>query len=779
MFCNNCGVELKDGMTFCPNCGAQAAGEMPAGDDGKTSVLRDGDVQEQETAPSVEEKAEADPEEHGESIEEPTEKIEAVEISPTGVIGQGTAVAVPAENEQKKFCPNCGTQNGINDLFCQECGMFFGNEDKKMGAENGKVRPAGKTLKIVLAAVAAIVVLAGIGVFVMPRILGGTGGGNSERDFFVYLKDNELMMTKGRKFEPVLVGDRYLEDKDSIGVFSYYYNGVACSPDNKYIYYPQDYDLSKYAYDLYRRRINGKEEEEKIDSNVVDYKIIDNDRLAYIKDMDDRKLYLYDKGESQKVASDVSNISVSADGKYIMWAVADGDGYKYYVQDSLLKSDKIKLDSDMNIYGWSDGFETIVYTKDDNLYVLRNFEDKEKIASDVSQAYVYDINGRFKIYYQKIEDDTVMSLYDLVEDDCLTQDQNITEPNMADYQTITYVDSFWGMREKVELSDAYYEEYEKFEQKLNRDVLRDRLKNQIVDGQEKSFYYYDSASGESSELFEKTDIYNINFNDYSINSSQGWTTYDSLGTKEALLYLRDVDLEKMESPVLSKLVETDYSEIEKTINDRLADCVRCRYIWNGEIYELEEAAEDYDSSWLWADEDKKNIYLNYQFYSEGDSYNELYVYDYGKKDAAPELISDDLAYIADRNLAGEVCYVNGDDELYCGETMIDDDVYASSVKSHADGQILYLKDVDKDGEEGTLYLYQNGKSVKLADDAAVHAGKQEMSYIEAYGFFHGNEVVFLSDYNFNKVRGDLNVYNGKESVQVDTDVAMVLLYDVK
>ena len=65
MFCNNCGVELKDGMTFCPNCGAQAAGEMPAGDDGKTSVLRDGDVQEQETAPSVEEKAEADPEEHG------------------------------------------------------------------------------------------------------------------------------------------------------------------------------------------------------------------------------------------------------------------------------------------------------------------------------------------------------------------------------------------------------------------------------------------------------------------------------------------------------------------------------------------------------------------------------------------------------------------------------------------------------------------------------------------------------------------------------------------
>ena len=462
-----------------------------------------------------------------------------------------------------------------------------------------------------------------------------------------------------------------------------------------------------------------------------------------------------------------------------MWAVADGDGYKYYVQDSLLKSDKIKLDSDMNIYGWSDGFETIVYTKDDNLYVLRNFEDKEKIASDVSQAYVYDINGRFKIYYQKIEDDTVMSLYDLVEDDCLTQDQNITEPNMADYQTITYVDSFWGMREKVELSDAYYEEYEKFEQKLNRDVLRDRLKNQIVDGQEKSFYYYDSASGESSELFEKTDIYNINFNDYSINSSQGWTTYDSLGTKEALLYLRDVDLEKMESPVLSKLVETDYSEIEKTINDRLADCVRCRYIWNGEIYELEEAAEDYDSSWLWADEDKKNIYLNYQFYSEGDSYNELYVYDYGKKDAAPELISDDLAYIADRNLAGEVCYVNGDDELYCGETMIDDDVYASSVKSHADGQILYLKDVDKDGEEGTLYLYQNGKSVKLADDAAVHAGKQEMSYIEAYGFFHGNEVVFLSDYNFNKVRGDLNVYNGKESVQVDTDVAMVLLYDVK
>lgn len=51
------------------------------------------------------------------------ETVETVEISPTGVVETGTAMMVPEAMEQKKFCPNCGAPNGMNDLFCQQCGM--------------------------------------------------------------------------------------------------------------------------------------------------------------------------------------------------------------------------------------------------------------------------------------------------------------------------------------------------------------------------------------------------------------------------------------------------------------------------------------------------------------------------------------------------------------------------------------------------------------------------------------------------------------------------------
>ena len=53
---------------------------------------------------------------------------------------------------------------------------------------------------------------------------------------------------------------------------------------------------------------------------------------------------------------------------------------------------------------------------------------------------------------------------------------------------------------------------------------------------------------------------------------------------------------------------------------------------------------------------------------------------------------------------------------------------------------------------------------KIADDVALNT----------YGVFDQNKVAFLTDYNYDKHRGDLDVYNGKETVRVDSDVTSII-----
>ena len=49
-----------------------------------------------------------------------------------------------------------------------------------------------------------------------------------------------------------------------------------------------------------------------------------------------------------------------------------------------------------------------------------------------------------------------------------------------------------------------------------------------------------------------------------------------------------------------------------------------------------------------------------------------------------------------------------------------------------------------------------------------------MAPVGGYGIFDANKVVFLTDYNFKKSRGDLNVYDGKEVQNIDTDVTGII-----
>lgn len=774
MFCHNCGMKLEDDAVFCVNCGMKVvSANMEDGDSDRTVFLG----KELDEAG----KGKAVPEEKGVQMTEPSGqetqeqgaagqdgpgsqeqgaagqggpenasaaevKIEAVEISPTGVVETGTAVVVPGGMEQRRFCPNCGTANDINDLFCRECGMFFGNASEKMAGGNDTVKPRRKRGAWKLAfAGAAVLAAAALGFVFVPRFLGGLTAGDQEADFIMYLKDNELTMARRNKYEPMVVGERVLDDAGEAPFGAGCVDGsgiVAYSPDRKYIYYPQKADDGEF--DLYRRKLgNRKAEPEKIDSQVVEYKVIDNDRLIYVKDGKDRKLYLYKKGESEKIASDAWGIQISAGDKYILWRSDE----KLYVQDLNLKSDKVKLESDITtIYGISDDFNTIVYEKDGNLYVLRGMEEREKIASDVYMynAYVYDINGKLKIYYLKENGEDTISYYDLVEDDCLEQDRQMAEPRIEDYQRVTYKDTFWGMRESVEVNDSYYEEMEKYEQKLARDNLRTTLEYSTVGVQGWDVYYYDAAADESDKVMEML-------------MKSGEMLYGSVGTDTAaMMYVNNLDLEKAEKLKLSKLADANYNGIEEQITEKLGDCRQFLYLENGAVREIEDFEDENAGCYVQADEENHMMYISVF----GAGHNKLYRFHYGQDNASIELVTDELWRTGSAKM-GEISYINEDGDLYYGDDRIDEDVDDLTV--WGDEAVFYVTDADKDVVEGTLHMYRHGKSVEIADDVA----------IGSYVMFDGGKVAFLTDYNVKKYRGDLNVYDGKNVKRIDSDVTAI------
>lgn len=813
MFCEQCGTELEEDAIFCFNCGAKVASDSPSyDDDDKTVILQEeNDFREEtefqeegqpavrsdavETGNLTAEKAgeegvtgkttveaeasaevgaemtpeaEASAEVGAEMIPEAEasaeveaemtaeagaagggpETVETVEISPTGVVETGTAMMVPEAAAQKKFCPNCGAANGMNDLFCQQCGMFFGNTAEKMGGADaaGKKHKKGFSWKTAAIAAALLVVI-GLGIVFVPRILGGMTSKGDDLDFIMYVKDNELTMARKNKYEPMVVGDRVFDDKDVNGVGSAY-NLVKYSPDRKYVFYPQKIDDG--GCELYRKKLGSKKAEaEKIDSDVQSYSIIDNDTLVYVKDNADRKLYLYRKGESEKIASNAWYMRVSADGKYIMWR---DDDNRLYVQDTDLKSDKMKLDSDVyQIYAVSDDFGKIVYQKEDKLYVMKGMEEKEKIASDVYEAYTYDINGSLELYYLKAGDQTNLSYYDLIDDDCLVQDQQMAEPRIEDYQKVTYKDSFWGKQKSVEVDDSYYEEQEKYQQKQDRDYLRSSLESSLLGMEECEIYYYQDTAGESNKVM-------------TVLQKQGENAYGSAAADTALMYVYNIDMEKIEKSKLSGFIQDgyiDYYEVQQKVEKRLGEGRQLLYIENGELHEIGDYEPDDEySPYLnaWANEEKQILYIS-EF---GNEENKLYSLAYGRKDASLELITDELAQMVSWGM-DEICYINEDDELYYADTLIAEEVGAWIVWENE--AILYLTDMDKDRKEGTLHLYQNGKDTEIADDVSNAGG---------YGMFDSDKVVFLTDYNFKKFRGDLNVFNGKKVQNIDSDVTGII-----
>ena len=91
---------------------------------------------------------------------------------------------------------------------------------------------------------------------------------------------------------------------------------------------------------------------------------------------------------------------------------------------------------------------------------------------------------------------------------------------------------------------------------------------------------------------------------------------------------------------------------------------------------------------------------------------------------------------------------------------IDYDVYCYDLGIQDDG-VYYFSDWNNQKQYGTLKVYKNGESAKIADDV--------YSYM-----INENNVLYLYDYSWNSYSGTLYIDKNGESEKISDDVSCII-----
>lgn len=361
-----------------------------------------------------------------------------------------------------KFCPYCGVKNDEDAVFCSSCGKAMGMSKNPVEVSVQKKEDSpGKRFPKKLAIGATAVLLAVGGACIARALLMGN------HKYVAYLKDDSVNQAdlEHDKKEAVKYSGNY-GNEDAL--FNAYVE-VKYSRDGNYIFYPAEvrYDGGAHPeFCLNMQRVGKEEEPAKFDSSVWRYSVVGQNEAVYIKS-GKNTLYIKDKKDhKEKIASNVMDYYIDKDEKNIVWIETQGEAYAMYQQDLALKKEKKTLAEDINLYEVSENLEQIVVREADTLYIIRDFGEKEKIASNVSRI-IANSEETGSVYYSKIPEKEGIGT-EIIEDDCAESDASIKEPEYNSFITQRVEkNEYTGKYERVEGLDqeAYDLAWEKYEAK--------------------------------------------------------------------------------------------------------------------------------------------------------------------------------------------------------------------------------------------------------------------------------------------------------------------------
>ncbi len=773
MFCTHCGAKLEDGVRVCPVCHTEVeffeeAGTPVAPVQEPAQPIEEPVQQVEENVQPVQEPVEenAQPEQGYTEYTLPTQEETAQEQSfttwteevtePAQEFGnaEGTEqfsqdeIPTAAGTQGFIFCTRCGAQNEEGNQFCVSCGnsLFDSNEGAKKQKEMEKKGSAGTVLKIVIP-ILAVIVLVVIGVFAVGALFKGKSKASNG---IVYMKDNDILGTGFSKIKPYTICDHYSEDTETT------YIGVQFSDDGKYIFYPEDIEYDG-GFELhYRKASNKKGDGEKIDSDVRQFDVLKNNKVVYRKDTD---LYIADlKGNKEKFAKSVSEYYISKDETKVLWKNDEND--LYITPFKGLEKDKVAGDV-YSMYAYSDNFDRIVYGEQDDTSdtvilhtVTKN--NNTKVSSSVRNVNVVDIDGKTGIYYFKDGDSVKSTLYDFIDDDMLEADSKMEEPDMDDYKKTKKVQGFFGWTTtQTYIDDEYYEKLDEYREKESRDSIRESLKNQELDTPLSDLYYYNADKDSSDKLAEGVVA----------------STSDDIYTFGAdCQFYTELDEDSLKLIKFSDLMKGDYYSAISGIEEKIGKGSKL-YVASGKnTAEVDLDLSDVGISNCALDTKNGQVYLlavdpKEDSPTEGDLYTVNYAKNLGKINKYDTSVSS-IATVVD----GDIYYLKDVDkkdnsgDLYKNKESIDHDVYQYRViDAGDDGEIYYFKDYDESDYAGTFCKVSKNKSTVIADD------------VYSFRYYDSNHIALLTDHSAKHNTNDLKLYTGSKKLKdIDTDVTYIL-----
>lgn len=621
-------------------------------------------------------------------------------------------------------CISCGCEISENAKFCPHCGAKQPKLSKKL--------VIGAT-----AVILAVGVVSAAGVFL---------SGNHK--YVAYLKNSSVNQAdlEHYKKETVEYSGDYGEKEQNPDA----YVKVQYSKDGKYIFYPTEVTHEKYTvypeYCLNMQKVGKEDDPIKLDNSVWQYHVLEQNKVIYIKS-GNNTLYINDKkGNKEKIASHVEDYHIDKDEKNIVWIEAEDGSYAIYQQDLALKKEKKALAANVSFYDISENLKQIAVVEEDTLYVIRNFDDKKKIASHVS-GIVSNSEQTGSICYIKVSDKAITGA-DIVEDDCLESDVNIKEPYYDNYIVQrAEKNEYTGRYERVEAfdQDAYDQAWEQYEAKENRDKIREELKELELGSYMKELYCFQNGKEELVEEFYAEQVYD----------------YGTEGKKNGVFAFNRYRMEEVPQIKMSEI--ESFSDLADLYYENLNNVKETCIYTEKKVITLSEKLE-----YAVALEPKKKIGYGLKAETSEEEVTRTYTLMSFQidesSDGACKIVAEDMDSIQ-MLTEGKIYYLTDVNEsageLYCNGEHVDSDVFVGSLENVKDG-VAYAVDYDGNKGRATLKLYNGKENRKIADD------------VYAYHVFDEKNIAVLVNYSLDSKEGDLKYYRGKDKLlEIDEDVTAI------
>lgn len=726
MICPNCHKEFAEGAKFCDVCGAQLVEQI-----------------QPEAAPQPIEQS-VQPEE----VPQPEQpNIPQPEQAPT--FEQQTPPVQTAYAPQPEWNAQPEQPNGQ-----------WNAPSGQWGAPAAPEKKSKKKFFLIGGIAAGVVAIAAVVVILLLNM------GGSRSDYAIYLKDGEICYTDFTEKGRMELTDRlFSEGKPDASEMPYYGSTlsyrIAFSEDGNRVFYCDRGDANSGEFTLYFRDLSRPNiEPMKLDSGVQWSFAINSDGSEVFYRKTDGSLYRHNLTDKEKIANDTyDEFGVADDCRKIYYAANysyDNGTFDIYLWKA--GGEKIKLASDVSrMISATPDASTIYYLREGSIYrQVEGAADREKLVSDVYS--VISGNDAGQMYYTR-ESKQDHTLAEFVIDDMAALDANATYPEYPVYPEYPEYPNWWEYDDDEQYSAAvdqwnidyeYYQsecarldsEYndavELYNQKQNRDMLREALASETVTLSSYTLYYFDGTT--ETELCSDYDSY------WSMSSESPVLVYYRQDTADiARFNLTDIT---STSEVWDAVMYPDTTgnyvlAVGATLSD-MEEGTGFNVASDGSaIYYFTPQEETYD---LW----KLPI--------SGGVIGTAEKKDSGVTVVGCGFVGDSFVYYKDMNESDSGYY--GD--LYIEGEAVDYDVRLWSVTLGGDGALYYYTDYNAERGMGTLMRYTGGNKEKIADDVCQYTANEK------------GDVLYLYDFSQNSYVGTLYRYSEGKAVKIDDDVATII-----